>query len=343
MIFSLFLVRDEGLTACSHFQYCRFIGFSIILSFLPHSHLSLVLCSACLALTRWLVLCHAALSLSCNPSVPPSSHRGTNVQSISTDGSCKTPRAWVWGIWCSAPVFWDFLWRLSPWAEVIQAGWKSILSQDAGNPHGSWVLIIAGSERVKGNAMPALAASLLPVCERGATPCQPFSHAGSTSQGKALLAAQILGAAPCSLLFHTCGSKGRKCWKCSCELWNFSLLEGTAAVDACCPLLSPDICGAGSTSPALAVLMLPMGHLRSRKFPAALQDSPNLEMVQGVLNLDMITGIWPEISSSTLEIVCCLCLNVFVCLCLKALNNVTELLTHPTLQSRQTVRGAERV
>lgn len=149
--------------------------------------------------------------------------------------------------------------------------------------------------------MPLLAASLLPVCERGATPCQPLSHAGSTSQGKALLAAQILGAAPCSLLFHTCRSKGRKY---SCELWNFSLLKGTAAVDACCPLLSPDICGAGSTSLALAVLMLPMGHLRSRKFPAAPQDSPNLEMVQGELNLDMITGIWPEISSSTLEIVC---------------------------------------
>lgn len=38
--------------------------------------------------------------------------------------------------------------------------------------------------------MPGLAASLLPVClsvcKRGGTPCQPLSHARSTSQGKAL-------------------------------------------------------------------------------------------------------------------------------------------------------------
>lgn len=91
MVFSLFLVRDEGLTACSHFQYRWFINLSIILSFLLHSHLSLVLCSACLALTFWLIPYHAGLCLSCNLSVPPSIHRGTNVQSISKDRSCKTP------------------------------------------------------------------------------------------------------------------------------------------------------------------------------------------------------------------------------------------------------------
>lgn len=189
MIFSLFFVRDEGLTACSHFQYRWFINLSIILSFLFHSHLSLVLCSACLALTFWLIPYHAGLCLSCNLSVPPSIHRGTNVQSISKDRSCKTPptKSGVQHLFLGF-----FFWRLGPWAELMQAQWKSSLSQGRSGmlaihvTPGCW--LIAGSVRVKGNAMPGLAArvSCLSAWKRGATPCQPLSHATSTSQGKAL-------------------------------------------------------------------------------------------------------------------------------------------------------------
>lgn len=174
----------------------------------------------------------------------------------------------------------------------------------------------------------------LPVCKRGATPCQPLSHARSTSQGKALcllhksleqltafsFSVPVLPSTLKQLLAEVkagnapVGFGASACWAPS---------QGTTAVDASCPLLSPAIWGApafpaGSSSTSLASsgLMPHVGHHRSRKFPAAPQESPNLEMVQGELNLDVVTGIWPEISSSTQERVCCLCLNVFVCLCL---------------------------
>lgn len=164
-----------------------------------------------------------------------------------------------------------------------------------------------------------------------------------------LLDAQILVAAHFFLLFNTCASRhteaalsrgeGRKSFGTS-ACWTPS--QRTTAVDACCPLLSPEagdppLFLMGEQAAQVWVhlaLCYPWGHLRNRKFPAAPQDSPNLEMVKGELNLDMIAGIWPEISSSTRGRVCCLCLNVFVCLCLKALNNVTKPLTHPTLQNR---------
>lgn len=199
--------------------------------------------------------------------------------------------------------------------------------------------------------MPGLAArvSCLSVCKRGATPCQPLSHARSTSQGKALcllhksleqltafsFSVPALPSTLEQLLAEVKAGNAPVSFGASAS-WAPS--QGTTAVDACCPFLSPAICGA----PAFSVgsrqhksgFIWPVGHHRNRKFPAAPQDSPNLEMVQGELNPDMITGIWPEISSSAQEIVCCLCLNVFVCLCLKALNNVIKLLAHPTLQNR---------
>ena len=74
-----------------------------------------------------------------------------------------------------------------------------------------------------------------------------------------------------------------------------------------------------STNLASSGLMPPVDATRKRKFPADPQDglksSLFLEMVQGELNLDVIAGIWPEVSSSTQEIVC-LSLSKHFWLCL---------------------------
>lgn len=54
------------------------------------------------------------------------------------------------------------------------------------------------------------------------------------------------------------------------------------------------------------------GSLREKEIPSCFQGQLEVlsssGMVQGELNLDVISGIWPEISSSVQEIVC-LCLS----------------------------------
>lgn len=82
------------------------------------------------------------------------------------------------------------------------------------------------------------------------------------------------------------------------------------AVPSCCWMTGENLLcqrGVNSRNLASSGLMPPVGPPRKRKFHAAPKDSLKsslfLEMVQGELNLDVIAGIQPEVSS-TQEIVC---------------------------------------
>lgn len=85
---------DEVLTACSRFQYCWFINLSMILSFLLHSHLSLVLCFAWHFGSFPTMLYTGYREFKCAfPVTLLSLHlraESTNLQSFNKDGSCKT-------------------------------------------------------------------------------------------------------------------------------------------------------------------------------------------------------------------------------------------------------------
>lgn len=91
--------------------------------------------------------------------------------------------------------------------------------------------------------------------------------------------------------------------------------QGTTTLNAGCPLLSLDDWGAPALSAGSGQqesgFIWPdatSGSPQEKEIPScsrgSLKSSLFLEMVQDELNLDMIAGIWPEVSSLTQEIVC---------------------------------------